>query len=198
MGEDSWRGQNWRILGRFRLDIYGKVIYNQSSEALAWVTQRGGTCSHPWRHSGQAGGAVSTWWSCRCPCSQQGSWTRWPLNVSSNSKDPMILYTTWYIHTDTITRLSSWQKRKHETSMSEKIQESSSCNFWKKHDVVLRGPLSPFTKIPPSHYPLSQADPTELCMVSFAPACGHRREKCLCILFPVENFSNSTSVTQLL
>ena len=121
-----------------------------------------------------------------------------PLNVSSNSKDPMILYTTWYIHTDTITRLSSWQKRKHETSMSEKIQESSSCNFWKKHDVVLRGPLSPFTKIPPSHYPLSQADPTELCMVSFAPACGHRREKCLCILFPVENFSNSTSVTQLL
>ena len=22
---------------------------------------------------------MSTWWSCRCPCSLQGSWTRWPL-----------------------------------------------------------------------------------------------------------------------
>ena len=29
--------------------------------------------------------ALSTWWSCRCPCSMQGSWTRWPLWVPSNS-----------------------------------------------------------------------------------------------------------------
>ena len=35
-------------------------------------------------------GALSTWWSCRCPCSVQGSWTRWPLRVPSNSNDAMI------------------------------------------------------------------------------------------------------------
>ena len=27
-----------------------------------------------------------------CPCSLQGSWTRWPLKVPSNSKDSMILW----------------------------------------------------------------------------------------------------------
>ena len=26
-----------------------------------------------------------------CPCALQGSWTRWPSEVPSNSKDPMIL-----------------------------------------------------------------------------------------------------------
>ena len=30
-------------------------------------------------------GALSTWGSCGCPCSLQGSWTRWPLQVPSNS-----------------------------------------------------------------------------------------------------------------
>ena len=35
--------------------------------------------------------ALSTWWSCRCPCSLQGSWTRWSLRVPSNSKESMIL-----------------------------------------------------------------------------------------------------------
>jgi len=29
--------------------------------------------------------------SCRCPCSVQGSWTRWPLRVPSNSNKSMIL-----------------------------------------------------------------------------------------------------------
>ena len=32
-------------------------------------------------------GALSTWCSCRCPCSLQGIWTRWSLRVPSNSND---------------------------------------------------------------------------------------------------------------
>ena len=38
--------------------------------------------------------ALSTWWSCRCPCSWQGRWTRWPLRVPSNSNDSMVI---WFI-----------------------------------------------------------------------------------------------------
>lgn len=37
---------------------------------------------------GQAG--WSTWWSCRCPCILQRSWTRWPLQVPSKSIDSVI------------------------------------------------------------------------------------------------------------
>ena len=36
-------------------------------------------------------GALSMWWSCGCPCSLQGSGTRWPLEVPSNSDNSMIL-----------------------------------------------------------------------------------------------------------
>jgi len=57
--------------------------------------------SHPWRHS--RSGWTRHWAtssSCRCPCSLQGSWTRWPLRVLSNSNDPMIL---WLKHIE-------WQK----------------------------------------------------------------------------------------
>ena len=36
-------------------------------------------------------GVLSTWWICRCPCSLQGSWTRWTLRVPSDSNDSMIL-----------------------------------------------------------------------------------------------------------
>ena len=35
--------------------------------------------------------ALSTWWSCGCPCSLQGSWTRWPFKIPSNSNNSMIL-----------------------------------------------------------------------------------------------------------
>ena len=35
------------------------------------------------------------WWSCRCPCSLWGSWTRWPLVFPFSSNDSMIL---WFIH----------------------------------------------------------------------------------------------------
>ena len=44
-------------------------------------------CPIPADSQGQAGGALSTWWSCRYPCSLQGSWTRWPLKVPSNFCD---------------------------------------------------------------------------------------------------------------
>ena len=37
-------------------------------------------------------GALSTWWSCGFPCSLQGSWTRWPLRVPSNSNKSMTLW----------------------------------------------------------------------------------------------------------
>ena len=36
-------------------------------------------------------GALSTWWSCGCPCPLQGIWTRWPVSVPSNTNDFMIL-----------------------------------------------------------------------------------------------------------
>ena len=39
-------------------------------------------------------GLWATWCSCRCPWSLQGSWTRWPLRVPSNSNDSMILCQT--------------------------------------------------------------------------------------------------------
>ena len=32
-------------------------------------------------------GALSTCSSCRCPCSLQGSWIRWPLRITSNSNN---------------------------------------------------------------------------------------------------------------
>ena len=35
----------------------------------------------------------ASWSSCRCPCSFQGSWIRWPLKVSSNSNNSM---TPWF------------------------------------------------------------------------------------------------------
>ena len=41
-------------------------------------------------------GLWAAWSSCRCPCSLQESWTRWPLRVPSNSNDSVIL---WLEHT---------------------------------------------------------------------------------------------------
>ena len=35
--------------------------------------------------------ARSTCYSCRCPCSLQGRWTRWPLKVSFDLNNSMIL-----------------------------------------------------------------------------------------------------------
>ena len=46
-------------------------------------------CRHP-RHGWIRSWA--TWCNCRCPCSLQGSGTRWSLMVPSNSKDSTILW----------------------------------------------------------------------------------------------------------
>ena len=48
---------------------------------------------HPWRLS--RWGWIRPWptrSSCTCPCSLQRSWTRWPSEVPSNSKDSFILW----------------------------------------------------------------------------------------------------------
>ena len=36
-------------------------------------------------------GLCTTWCSCRCLCSLQGNWTKWPVRVSSNLNDTMVL-----------------------------------------------------------------------------------------------------------
>lgn len=37
-------------------------------------------------------GALSTWYSCRCPCPLQGSWTKWPLRVPSSLNYSVVLW----------------------------------------------------------------------------------------------------------
>ena len=74
---------------------------NKSKEAVAQVAQRGGGCHVLGDSQGQAGWALSAWWSCRCPCALQGGWTRWPLRVPSNSNDSLILWN--FLLTDTST-----------------------------------------------------------------------------------------------
>ena len=51
--------------------------------------------SSPWRLSRSGWTKLwATWSSWGCLCSLQGSWTRWPLKVPSNSNDSMILWLT--------------------------------------------------------------------------------------------------------
>jgi len=73
--------------GRFRLDIR-KVVRHCSR------LPRDVVMPHLWRHSTRPGWSRcwATWWSCGCPCSLQGSWTRWPLKIPSNSKDSMSVW----------------------------------------------------------------------------------------------------------
>ena len=48
---------------------------------------------HPWKHSRLGWtGLWATWSSWRCPCSLQGGWARWPLNLPSNPRHSMILW----------------------------------------------------------------------------------------------------------
>jgi len=48
---------------------------------------------HPWKHSVSGWtGFWATWSGCRCLCSLQGGWARWPLKVPSNPKHSMILW----------------------------------------------------------------------------------------------------------
>ena len=51
-------------------------------------------------------GLWATWCSCRCPCSLQESWTRWPLKAPSNWYDSMVL---WFAkHNGIIVRYQWW------------------------------------------------------------------------------------------
>ena len=73
-----------------------KFFYTKSGEALAHVAQRGGECPILGDVQGvRLDGALSTWWRCRCPCSLQDSWTRWPLRIPSNSNDSVLLKGGW-------------------------------------------------------------------------------------------------------
>ena len=70
-----------------------EVFYNNGGEALEQVCPERWWMPHPWKHprSGWMG-LRATWSRCRCPCSLQGRWTRWPLRDSSNSNEYMILF----------------------------------------------------------------------------------------------------------
>ena len=50
-------------------------------------------------------GLWAIWSSGRCPCSLQGRWAKWPLQVPSNPKHSMIL---WFQASVTLTGSSPW------------------------------------------------------------------------------------------
>ena len=56
--------------------FWNKFKTDFPEENPGWIAQ-------PWRHL-QLDGALSTRWSCRCPGSLQGNWTRWPLEIAFN------------------------------------------------------------------------------------------------------------------
>ena len=72
------------------------TYFRESSEVLKRVSLRGSGCSVP-GNKVRLVGALSTWCSCRCPCSLQRSWTRWPLRAPSNSKHSMILWLVYVL-----------------------------------------------------------------------------------------------------
>ena len=93
--EGNWlfsRGNGFELKeGRFRLDIRENLLQRGwwgtgISCPVMWLM------THAWKHS-RSGGVRpwATWSSCGCPCSRKGSWTWWSSEVSSNSKDSMIL-----------------------------------------------------------------------------------------------------------
>jgi len=77
--------------GRFRLDIIIiKTLlpyYYYSRVVRHWNRLPGEEvdASSPETFKVRLDGVLSTCSSCRCPCSLQGSWTRWSLRVPSNS-----------------------------------------------------------------------------------------------------------------
>jgi len=74
---------------------------------------------HPWRHSRPGWTELwATWSSCRCPCSLQGSWTRWPLKVPSNSNDSMISYKWLLIWVDSHCKENHQQQNPQPTTPS--------------------------------------------------------------------------------
>ena len=94
---DSARGDGFKQKElRFTLDIMKKfftiMVVKHCNRLL-----RNTMDVHVWRHSRSGWTELwATWSSSRCPCSLQGSWTRWPLKFPSNSNDSIILYNEKY------------------------------------------------------------------------------------------------------
>ena len=79
----------WR---RRKVSLLHLWYLKKGGEALEQAVQRCGGCPVPGDFQGEAGiRPWATWSSCACPCSLQGSWTKWLLKIPSNSKDSMIL-----------------------------------------------------------------------------------------------------------
>jgi len=77
--------------GRYRLEIRKKFFYNKGGEALAQVVQRGGGYSIPGVTQGQAGQGSEQLMELWVSLFIEGSGTRWPLRVPSNSNHSVIL-----------------------------------------------------------------------------------------------------------
>jgi len=83
-----------RCLGRCWIPRHApwcEEFYDEGGETLAHITQRSGRCPIPGNIQGQVDGVWVTHSSWRCPCSLQGSWTRWPLKVPSSPNYSIIL-----------------------------------------------------------------------------------------------------------
>ena len=90
---DRIRGKGFKLKeSRFRLDIGKKYLtarvvrhWNRFPRVVIYALSLGGTfrVKLDWVLANM----IYLW----CPCSLQRSWTRWPSDVPSNSKDSMIL-----------------------------------------------------------------------------------------------------------
>jgi len=91
----KWQLESFKLEeGRFRLDIRKKFfslrvmrhwhrLPREEVDALSLETLKV-----------RLDGALSTWLSCRCPCSLLEGWIRWLLRIPSNSNNSMILWSS--------------------------------------------------------------------------------------------------------
>jgi len=75
--------------------------------------------------------------SCRCPCSLQGSWTRWPLKFPSNSNYDSTIKSEWDdAHTKTNTPISLTLRQVGLKSIEIKLKIRlliALTEFWREH-----------------------------------------------------------------